>query len=149
MNGSGPAGLPQVIASLQALVAAKEAEVNEVKGTYDGLMAELRQLNAMLRAAQPAERKGHGGARPGARRRYGQEELAIVVAQLREQGRAAVEDIPGSFTVGSVEALGMSKSRAERIVKYLRDTEQARLVGERQVTRGARPSKVYLLNDDV
>lgn len=145
-NGTGPAGLDEVIRSVEALVAAKQAEVDEAKAVFDGLNAELRQLNAMLKAARP-EQKAVEPKRRQQGVRYGEEELRIVLKRL-ESMRDLVEDIPGSFGTATVMALGYDSGQAQRIVNAMREREMIRLVGERRIGTGARPSNIFVIDHE-
>ena len=144
VNGSGPSGLAEVLAALDVLTDNKRVQVESLRQELRSHEAELRRLQAMRRAAEPPQEKV---ARPRRVSRYGEEELAILLTRIRELP-AVVEDVPGSFTTPYLaDQLGLDRSKAERVVTALRDREQIRMVGERQIGRGARKSRLFVIDD--
>lgn len=142
-NGGTPSGLTDILAGLDVLVAEQQQKVDAVKALYDKELADLRKLRAVQRAAAgPAEKPG---PKPARGNRMGEEELRLILKRLEDQPDA-VADLPGSFTTRTLIDMGLHKSTAERAIRYLRDAEQIRLVGER-VLNGTRPSRVYVVND--
>ena len=147
-NGGVPSGLEQVVLGLRELERACEVHAAVAKAEYDKAMGELRQVRSMLRAEEPQGKPGPKSPRKGRSQsaRYGEEELRILLERIRE-APDAYEDIPGSFTTGTLRELGMSKAMAERAAGYLREQEMVRMVGERRYGQGTRLSKVYVIDD--
>jgi hypothetical protein len=143
MDGSEPTGLADVIASLEALKEAKQVQVDAARAVFDGRMAELKQINAMLRTARPQPRlETKARAKPN---RLGEEELRIMLRRIDDLP-PVVDDIPGSFTTRSVaDGLGMDKSKVERAINYMRDSGTIRMVGERR-TSGSRLSRIFVVD---
>jgi len=146
-NGSRPSGLADVLVSLEALEVEAQTRADAARAVYDAAMVEVRQIRGMIRAARPAGKPGPKQKPAGrAGSRMGQEELRILLQRI-DGAPDAFEDIPGSFTTTTLKNLGMGKGQAERAVRYLRDTEQVRLVGERKHEGAGRLSKVYVIDD--
>lgn len=143
-NGTMPSGLADILAGIDVLVEEQQQKVDQAKAVFDEASAELRKLRNVQRAARgPAEKPG---PKPTARgQRMGEEELRLILERVAGEPDA-VRDLPGSFTTRTLINMGMHKSSAERAIRYLRETEMIRLIGER-VINGTRPSRVYVVND--
>lgn len=151
MNGSEPhstnSAFESLIEELRQQVADQEARVESLRAQIIPHEDELRRMRKMLNAAVRPEPRAQ--SRPKSGGRMGEEELRIALARLRDlpESEWLAPDIPGSFGTGTLRrVLGVSKSTSERMVNYLREQEEIRLVGERQ-GRGPHPNRVYVINE--
>lgn len=152
MNGgtTRPTGIDWLVEELRRQIQDEEQVVAGLREQIAPHEEGLRKMRKMLSAAvgpQPAAKE----EKRTARRRFGEEELAIIVNRLRQLPMADWVDpeIPGSFTERSFcESLGVSKDTGNRMIHYLRDQETIRLVGERKMPGAPRPSRVYTVTSN-
>lgn len=145
-NGNMPSGLAEIVAGIEALIAEKQQIVDSIEAVLVDERKELRQLKAVQKAADPESVKPVKRVTP----RQGEEELKIMLTKLRKLPERdwADPEIAGSFASRTLQGFGVTDSTADRMIKALREREQVRLVGERSLQKGARPSKIYVLNDE-
>ncbi len=147
VNGNQPSDFTQVVAGLNAIADRLQADADQKRAALAETEQELRRIRSMLNVAtrQTTVKPGPKAKRSSPR---GEEQLGIIVRQLRDLSLADDPDIPGSFTARTVaEKLGMKKSVAERAINRLRNDGVIRLVGERKMGPG-RVSRLFVIDDD-
>jgi hypothetical protein len=131
MNGS----LEGIIEDLKRLHWAAENRVSEAQALYEQAKAERDHIARMLKAAgvQEEEAKPKQKAKPKGYPRVNDQTRLAVLKAIRlhkSYGKSAIDGVPGSFTVSTLEVEGLHPSSVRTAINNLRDDGVLRAVGK-------------------